>query len=321
VAAEARAHLAYDDLLPRFGSFADVAMLVSLVALIATLALYAWNNKRLPAPAANRLRRRSTGRSIAAVLIALFVVRRPLERAGFFFTLQTLARSVSHRMSIAAAGAVAFAVSVMFLHGIRAIRGVAYAETRVLALQTIAMTVVLVGVRKALGTPAELRANWIFPLAWKGDVGPYVVGVTRAVTLAIVAPLLAVLLADWVELGAGAACEHAAIGFIVSQLVLEMLLRQPDMLPLTCSSRPPGNLKAFGPIYLMALFVIAYNLARIERAAMTDLPRFAMLLASCIAIYLGFRLWDSRYHATVTVIAFEELPETPTQRLGLGEPV
>jgi hypothetical protein len=322
IPAEANAHVVYDRLLARFGAFAQMALLVTVVTLLATLALYAWNNKRLPAPTAGRWRRRSIGRSIAAVLIALFVARRPLERAGFFFTLQTLARSVSHRMSIAAAGAVAFAVSVMFMHGIRAISGVAYAETRVLALQTIAISIVLVGVRKAVGTPAELRANWIFPMAWNGEVGPYVAGVKRAVIIAIIVPMLLALLAfDWYEIGARVALAHAPVAFIVSVLVLDMLLWQPEMLPLTCSSRPPGNLKAFGPIYLMVLFVGAYTLARIERAAIADATRYAVLLAAFATIYIGFRLWDARYHRRATRIVFDDSPETPTQRLGLGEPV
>ena len=46
-----------------------------------------------------------------------------------------------------------------------------------------------------------------------------------------------------------------------------------------------------------------------------------MLVASLAAIYIGFRLWDTHYHAAAVVTVFEELPETPTQRLGLSEPV
>ena len=321
VAPEANAHALYDRLLPYFGPLATTALFASAVTLLATLALYGWNNKRLPAPAIAG-RRRPGHRLIATALIEGVIVRQPLQRAGFYFTLQTLARSVSHRMSIAAAGAVAFAVCVMFLHGIRAVSGAAYAQIRVLSLQTIAIAIVLVGVRKALAIPAELRANWIFPMTWNGEVAPYMSGVKRAVVVAAVAPLLAAMLAfDAYEISLAIALKHAAVGALVSLIVIEMLLRDPETLPLTSSARPLGNLKAFGPIYLVLLFVAAYNMARIERIAMQDAVSLTAFLASLAAIYLGFRVWDTRYHAAVTRIAFEESPETPTLRLGLGEPV
>jgi hypothetical protein len=71
----------------------------------------------------------------------------------------------------------------------------------------------------------------------------------------------------------------------------------------------------------MVLFVGAYTLARIERAAIADATRYAVLLAAFATIYIGFRLWDARYHRRATRIVFDDSPETPTQRLGLGEPV
>jgi len=121
-------------------------------------------------------------------------------------------------------------------------------------------------------------------------------------------------------LGARAAVQHAAFGVVLSLIALEFLLR-PERLPLTCSARPMGNLKALGPIYLMLLFVVAYNLALLERAALGDLRKFAMLLGSFVLIYAALRLSQLRRQSIFSRIEFDDLPETPTQRLGLSEPV
>ena len=92
---------------------------------------------------------------------------------------------------------------------------------------------------------------------------------------------------------AGGACSTAPFGFVSSLIAVEFLLR-PRRLPLTCSARPAGNLKALGPIYLMLLFVVAYNLGLLERAALGDFRKFAMLLGSLVLIYAGLRLSQRR---------------------------
>jgi hypothetical protein len=55
------------------------------------------------------------------------------------------------------------------------------------------IAIVLVGVRHAFAIPAELRANWVFSMAWNGEMRPFVAGVKRAVVA-----------------GALAAAQHAA---------------------------------------------------------------------------------------------------------------
>jgi hypothetical protein len=319
---EHHAHDVYDALLPRFTSLAEGAAVVLIGTTVLALALYTWNNRRLPAPALAGVRRRTDLARLLATGVTRSIVRHPIERAGFFFTLQAMTRSAPHRMSIAASAAVAFAASVLFLHGIKPIGGAALATTRLLALQTIVIAIVLVGIRRALAMPAELRANWIFPINWGGDVARFVSGVRRAIVVGCIAPLIiAMTLFDVYLIGVGMAIRHAAVGWVLALLMLELLLRNADRLPLTCSERPLGNLKAFAPIYLMVLFVAAYNVAAIERAAMRDGMELALLVAAIASICIAFRLWDARYHAAVAPIAFDDLPEAPTQRLGLSEPV
>jgi hypothetical protein len=320
VVPERNARMLYDALLPRFEQLAQVAMLALLATTVIALALYLWNNRRLPTPRVSHQRPRSAARRRATRLVAGVLVPSPLPRAGFFFTLQTLARSAQHRILIATACAVAIAAGILLMHGIRAISSAAAAPARFLALQTLVIAIVLVGVRQALAIPAELRANWLFSMAWNGEMRPFVAGVKRAVIAGIILPLLMVMFGyDVYMLGTRAAVQHGAFGFVLSLIALEFLLR-PERLPLTCSARPTGNLKALGPIYLMLLFVIAYNLGLLERAALVDFRKFAMLLGSLGLIYAGLRL-SQRRQSILSRIEFDDLPDTPTQRLGLSEPV
>jgi hypothetical protein len=320
VVPERNARTLYDALLPRFGQLAQVAMLALLATTVIALALYLWNNRRLPSARVSHQRPHSAARRLATRLVAGVLVPSPLPRAGFFFTLQTLARSAQHRILIATACAVATATGILLMHGIRAISSAAAAPARFLALQTLVIAIVLVGVRQALAIPAELRANWLFSMAWNGEMRPFVAGVKRAVIAGIVLPLLMVMFGyDVYMLGTRAAAQHGAFGFVLSLIALEFLLR-PERLPLTCSARPMGNLKALGPIYLMLLFVVAYNLGLLERAALGDFRKFAMLLGSLVLIYAGLRL-SQRRQSILSRIEFDDLPDTPTQRLGLSEPV
>jgi hypothetical protein len=197
-------------------------------------------------------------------------------------------------------------------------------------LQTIVMVIVLAGVRQALAIPAELRANWTFSMAWNGDLEPFVAGVKRAVMTAVLLPLLAVMFGlHTYTLGIRAAAAHATVGCLLSLLAVEWLVR-PEKLPLTSSVRPPGNLKALGPIYVMLLFVVAYNLARLEQWALTGgAGRFAILMGGLLLTFAAARLSRFRRRslrlrstsAFLSRVEFDDLPDTPTQRLGLSEPV
>ena len=330
VVPERQAVLLYDSLLPRFGDLARMAAVMLSATACAGLALYVWNNRRLPLPPVARHRTPGQVRTWAARLVAGALVPSSVPRAGFFFTLQTLARSAQHRISIAGACAVAIAASILLMHGIRAVSSPAAAPARFLALQTIVLAIVLVGARQALAIPADLRANWTFSMAWNGDVHPFVAGVKRAVVAAVVLPALAVLFGlHTYVLGWHAALQHGAVGFVLSLTAVEWLLR-PEKLPLACSTRPVGNLKALAPIYLMLLFVVAYNVGRLEQWALSGgMRNVAMLVGALLLTYGAARLFrrDRRSfseRSSSRLLARVELdagPDTPTQRLGLSEPV
>jgi len=167
-------------------------------------------------------------------------------------------------------------------------------------------------------------------MAWNGNVGPFVVGVTRAVVAAVVLPALGVMFGlHAYVVGARAALQHGAVGFVLSLIAVECLLR-PEKLPLTCSARPAGNLKALAPIYLMVLFVVAYNVGRLEQWALTrGVGSFAILVCGLVLTYGVARLFRLRGRLSgkrstrllFARVEIDDVSDAPTQRLGLSEPV
>ena len=99
---------------------------------------------------------------------------------------------------------------------------------------------------------------------------------------------------------------------------------------MTCSARPAGNLKALAPIYLMVLFVVAYNLGQLEQWALTrGMGSFAMLVCGLVLTYGVARLFRLRGRLSgerstrllLARVEIDDLSDAPTQRLGLSEPV
>ena len=84
---------------------------------------------------------------------------------------------------------------------------------------------------------------------------------------------------------------------------------------------PLSGLKATAPIYLMVVIFIAINFGRIERVALTDTTDAVLLGGALITVHIGARLLDAFRRRTTAPFDFDGLPETPTQRLGIGESV
>ena len=182
----------------RQGRFRDLAQLGLLaLGVVAAVggAAYAWNSRRLPQPQSRRPARHPLRASLGR-LASLVVVRDPVARAGFFFTLSVLVRSGPHRLAMSVALAVALALTAATFGGSGLVRPADASSARlsVWALQTFVLMALVVGVRHALALPAALDANWIFRQCWSGNLRSYMTGVHRAVLVAAaIPPVLALM--------------------------------------------------------------------------------------------------------------------------------
>ena len=171
--AENEATLLYRSRHALFRPLAGVALGAFALIAVVAIAAYFWNSRRLPVPFVGRPGRRPA-RAIVAWIAQRSVVRDPAAQAGFFFTLQSLARSAPHRLAVAAAMAVGLAAAIVSLRGIdlRQPVDMSAIPLSLLAVQTGLITALLAGVRHVIRVPADVRANWIFHLTWSGDERP-----------------------------------------------------------------------------------------------------------------------------------------------------
>jgi hypothetical protein len=320
VAAEQQATQIYRGLWPVFHHLALVAVVASIVLVAATVAACVWNNRRLPTEFIRPRHRSRLFQRAVLWTITRAIVRRPAEQAGFFFTIQSLARSAPHRVTIAASLAVAFSLVVITLgaNDLHRTFELATMPLSMLVLQTLLLGVVLTGFRHAVRVPAEVRANWTFHLAWSGDERPYLAGVRRAAISVLVAPTLLILLAaDIVILGPRLASAHAAAGVCEALLLLEIVFARYPKLPFASLYVRSDDLKSVGPLYIGALLIFSAALAGVERAAFASAPGAVAFLAALAAMIAGVRALDASYRRLRLPIDLDEVQSGPTQRLEL----
>ena len=320
VAAERTATELYRSLWPLFHRLAFLAVVGSIALLAITAAACVWNNRRLPSDvvAHHRGLRRLQRAWLWAV--TRLVVRRPMAQAGFLFTLQSLARSAPHRVTMAASAALAFTIIVITVSGNDLQRPLDLARMPVslLALQMLLIGVVLTGFRHAVRVPAEAGANWIFHLAWTGDEVPYLTGVKRAAMVTAVAPtLLLLVVVDVFILGTRLALTHAALGVGEAMLLLEILFLNYRKLPFASSYVRSEDLKSAGPIYVVALSTAAVTFAGVERAVLASAPYVIACLAALAALVAAVRAYDASARRMGVPIDLDEIPGGTTQRLEL----
>lgn len=303
-----------------FRELAGIAAVATALLALAGAAALAWSGRRPPLRTATH----SRGRMFAPLvgIGARIFLRHPVAKAGFFFTLQTLARNPAHRIVIAATGGLGLAAAIVTLGG-RDMRETIASQmplSVILAAQFILVASLLTGFRHAVRIPASLGANWIFQIAWSGDERAYVSGVKKAAVLGLMLPALMGLLPinAW-ALGWNMALAHGVIGLIAGLILLELLLMNFRRPAFACSYVPGGGgTMPLAPFALAMFAGVTYLFATIERIALANeggAIRLLIGLAAAMAALRAIDAWKRRRRAD---IVFNELPDPATQRLELN---
>jgi hypothetical protein len=297
----------YDAQASAFAELARMAMIGLLTVVPAAIAAYMWNARGLPQPPPASQRYRY----LIAALTRVFGGRSQTRAAGFSLALQTIVRSAPHRLAIAAAGAAALAISIVMLRNLTA--------NGIIVHQTAVITVLIAGFRHAVRLPVELRANWVFQVAWRrADAARYTSGVKRAAIVGLAAPAIGILfpLAVWV-LGLRVASAHAAVGFVYALALVEIVFVRYQKMPFVSQYVPGGNFKKLAPLFVIGFFIFVYGFARIERNALASQGGLATLLATLGAVYVAARVFDE-WKRRERPPTFDEQPEGAPQWLGLS---
>ena len=292
-----------------------VPAIVSLAVLT-----FVWNNRRLPEQTATRRASRFRG--------ALFGIGQRLTRAnpeaqaGFFFTLQTLARSGPHRMIVAISVAAALTLpSVLLIVSSAALQAPSSPRPPgLLAMQVIVQLVLMGGFRYAVVVPAELVANWSIRMAWPGDERGYLAGVKRAALLAtVIVPSLVLMPLHVALFGWVVGLVHALLGCLFAVAALDAVFLSYRKVPFACTYLPLGDPKLLWSGGAAILLSVPYAFALIERAALRSPAWTAMLAASLAGIVLAIKILDRLRRRERQQLDFDERPAPPTQRLGVFE--
>ena len=193
-------------------------------------------------------------------LINQLVLRKPRERAIFFFVVRTITRSAKHRLYFAAYVGTGLALALFGIlealvhstHG-NFIVVITRPHEALLAIPLIISFFLLSGMRMVFTIPAELRANWIFQLAEDENRVECLAGARKAMVVPVVltlALLFPIYLALW---GWPPAIMHLVFSLMLSLILVESLLLNFRKIPLhalfsqerltllcsACSTGPP----------------------------------------------------------------------------------
>lgn len=316
---EARLAAVYAGARPSFPGLAAAAVTAITVAASLALPAYWWNNRRLDgAPPAARRTGRSWFARITTGIVNAIVARHPVARAGYWFACRSVMRSLPHRVSMATAAAVAIASTFILVPFVGA--DAATPRVLVLAPQLVALIAVVLGFRHAMGLPADLRANWVFHIAWAGDVRHYVSGVKRFGITGIILPTVLLLAPIYATLlGLERAGAHALLGLVLGAVLLQAAMLGIERLPLACAYAPDGTLKTRGPVYLFGGIIAIYWVGRLERAALQGPEPTAVFVAIAVAIYIVLAVVARRQADARNPGDVAPPPDVTTQRLGLSD--
>jgi hypothetical protein len=234
------------------------------------------------------------------------------SRAGFDFGVATLWRSKTHRLTLACAGAIGFAMVLMSLPQIDLASEVVPA--RLLAIQPLLYGSLLAGFRHLVRIPAELRANWGVQMAWRGQVRQFASGVQMAAYLTLAVPAILVTLPP-VAFVAGLpfAIAHALLGLLGAAVLLEALMLTYDKVPFACSYVPSESVKVMAPIYAGMFLLGAAMFARLELNILTG-ARTVIGVFGLVMLLVSLRVMTSRRRRLADV----DFNETPVSYQNLG---
>jgi len=313
------ARAAYRALQPGFKTLARRGWVSLPLVTALALVTFLWTNRRLPersagAPAGPRIR--TAVRQIAERATS----GDPEAQAGFFFALQTLARSAPHRtiVSIAAASGVTYAFIVLAHSGSHSL-GLSTPSAGVFGISTALLLSVLAGVAYAVTVPAEPAANWLIRMAWLGDERAYLAGVKRAAMVLAATVLLVLLPLHIALLGMAKAVAHSMAGLVLAAAMLDALFLSHRKLPFACTYVPIENPKLAWPAAISAWLLVTSVCANIEQWALQAVPRTVAAGLALAAVALFLRTLDRTHRRERRAVAFDDGPVQVTQRLGLFE--
>ncbi|HYP06589.1 MAG TPA: hypothetical protein VER03_10210 [Bryobacteraceae bacterium] len=248
------------------------------------------------------------------------ILGKPLRTAVLLFTVRTLFRSRQHRLLLAFYLGFALAITVAYLKTPLALRQLsAGTEVNVPAMVStiVVLCAAIVGTRVVFDLPLMLRANWIFRVTESHGPDAYQSAVRCSLLTIAALPVCAVSTIAFAYVWPWPpVIGHAVVLLLLSLILVELCLHGFHKLPFTCSYLPgKSNIQiAFG-LSVMGLMAVTHSVATIERRALQDPARFAVMFA-----VLGLALAVARWRVTPAAqVQFDDEPPAALCGLNLSK--
>jgi len=293
---------------------------LAVVFAIAAVAC-AWNNRRLPQLTIPHASGRGRFRAAGARLVHRALVPDPLGQAGFVFTLQTLARSVPHRVAVAVTCGAAFAAAAVSLNRTDMAGGATQTPPlAAFAMQTWVLVILVGGFRYATRVPADVRGTTTFVLARARSDHAFLTGVKRAGIVGVGCPAILLLVpAHLVLMGPLLATAHALLGVLILGVLLELWFVQARGLPFVAIYEAPENAIAGGVVAAVAALLFVWAVASWERAALADGAGGLYMGAGLIVLWVLLVALNRRTPTSPGILDPDTLPAGATQALVLND--
>jgi hypothetical protein len=245
------------------------------------------------------------------------------------FNIRGLFRSRQHRLILSFFMGLAFTIVILYLKTPTVQEAFAAAgagspwheaNVPVLVSSIVMMCFAVIGMRVVFAMPTDLRANWIFRMAFGRGIPDCLKATRRTLFALAVLPVwliwAVVLLHLWLRTSA---VGHLIVLGLVGTILVEACLYNFHKIPFTCSYLPgKSNIYYLFFAYAMLSVYVLNGAARLERTALQNKNRYIVMLAvlTATAVLLRWRT-ASLAREDGAELRFEELEKPAVLELEL----
>jgi len=285
---------------PSFNSLAHGAAGATIAAFLIAVGAYALSYRRCFLRSAETILILPAGGGAIArhsfLAADSLLLRGPLQRGGYRFTMKTLFRSEAHSLTWIAFVSLGVILAAQTVFAATA-RGAHLPPIPSAALFGVPLALtyfLMLGLRLAFEIPAPLRANWLFRLGV--DPGTkQCAALAKRVLATFEMPLLAGCFAVYARFwGWRIALGHTALVAVMAALLAETLLFNFRKIPFTCSA-PPFKQTSIAALLLYVIGFLAFSTAipALERQSFVFAFPYEQMIAILLAAW-GISLYFIR---------------------------
>jgi hypothetical protein len=265
------------------------------------------------------------GGAVAPRLFALLdrlILRSPLERASFRFTIRALVRGPNQALVMgwfAGLGIVIASETLFAPVSVPSRVAEHLPSAEILSIPLTLIYFLVLGLRCAFDIPATLRANWLFRLMINPETRECI-PLARKVIFAFLFPALILVCFPayayfW---GWRTSLIHTVIAAAMCIMLTEISLMRFRKVPFTCSvSVFKSHAIVAILLYILGFFAFSAFTATAERWAFGDPMRFLVFAFFFAGAYLALRQWRRSLTDLDKQIIFEEVPSPTVERMNL----